>query len=182
MQRLTLFIPGIPKPKQSVRSRIVQSGGRPYTQHYQTKAVKDEERSIKMIIREQLPEGFTCHAGPVIVAELRFQFPPTASLPKKVRDKLAIGYDYPKTTKPDLTDNLQKGLFDAMEGLVFVNDSRIFEVFRCQKVYTNNPGIKILLMLLDESEVYDYVFNWVDKPPPVDRKKARRRKAPNLSS
>lgn len=149
MQRLTFFIPGIPKPKQSVRSRVVQSGGKTFAHHYQTKAVKDEERSIKMIIREQLPKGFVCHAGPVEVVQIVFAFPPLKSMRKAEKQKIESGGMVPKTTKPDLTDNLMKGLFDAMQGLVYTNDSLVFKVGSIRKVYANNPGTGLEIVLHD---------------------------------
>lgn len=153
MQRLTLFIPGIPKPKQSVRSRVIQSNGRSFAHHYQTKEVKDEERSIKMIIREQLPKGFVCHTGPVSVSYIVFQFPPLKSMKKSDMYNINNGGAIPKTTKPDLTDNLMKGLFDAMEGLVYTNDSLIYRIGSSCKVYHREPGTALVLELYAEKQV-----------------------------
>jgi Holliday junction resolvase RusA-like endonuclease len=147
MRRISLFIPGIPKPKQSVRSRIVQANGKTFAQHYQTKAIKDEERSIKMIIREQLPEDFICHNGPVTVESLDFRFPALKSMKKMDLKFLEDGGSLPKTTKPDLTDNLQKLLFDAMQGLVYANDSQIWHVQATKKIYHRTPGISLVLNL-----------------------------------
>jgi len=125
----------------------VQSGGRPYAQHYQTKAVKDEERSIKMIIREQLPEGFTCHTGPVSLGNVIFSFPPIKSLRRSEEIVIEQGGSIPKMTKPDLTDNLMKGLCDAMQGIVYANDSQIYQVLMTQKVYSKRPGISLEIIL-----------------------------------
>lgn len=149
MQILNLFIPGIPKPKQSARFRTVKAGKKTFVQSYQTKAVKEEERSIKMIIKEQLPEDFICHDGPIEVASLKFSFPPVSSLRSAEKKMIQNGLDIPKITKPDLTDNLAKGLFDAMEGIVYTNDSKIFHVRKSLKVMSNTPGIKIKLLLFD---------------------------------
>ena len=75
MQELIFFIPGIPKAKQSARFRIARTKfGNQYVKSYQSKSVKENERSIKMIIREQLPENFVCHTGPVIVKYIIFKF------------------------------------------------------------------------------------------------------------
>jgi len=49
-----------------------------------------------------------------------------------------------KTTKPDL-DNLEKMLWDAMEGIVFINDSLICEKHNVIKTYGDTPGYSIIL-------------------------------------
>ena len=151
MQTLNLFIPGIPKPKQSARFRSVKAGNKTFIKSYQTKAVMEEERSIKMIIKEQLPEDFICHDGPIEVESLKFSFPPTSSLRVAEKRMLKDGIDLPKTTKPDLTDNLAKGLFDAMEGIVYTNDSKIFAVNSSKKVMSLHPGIYLTLNLYDST-------------------------------
>ena len=43
------------------------------------------------------------------------------------------------TTKPDI-DNLVKGLFDALNGLLWVDDNRIVMI-NAKKIYADNPGI-----------------------------------------
>lgn len=147
MQKITLFIPGIPKPKQSARFRIAGNGKRQFVQSYQSKEVKDEERSIKMIVLEQLPDGFVCHDGPVSVELVVFQFPPLKSMRKAEEIIIKQGGSIPKTTKPDLTDNLMKGLFDALEGIVYANDSLIYRVRSSSKVYHREPGTGLEIIL-----------------------------------
>jgi len=39
-----------------------------------------------------------------------------------------------KTTKPDLVDNLMKGLFDAMKGVVFIDDALVCKT-ETEKIY-----------------------------------------------
>ena len=66
----------------------------------------------------------------------------SASIPRKRRifqktiDNNEIVY---KTTKPDLPDNLNKVLFDAMESIVFINDSQVCHVKEMMKIYGNQP-------------------------------------------
>jgi Holliday junction resolvase RusA-like endonuclease len=50
-----------------------------------------------------------------------------------------------KHTRPDLTDNLAKGLFDAMESVVFINDSLIVSLDDVKKYYGIQPRIEIEL-------------------------------------
>lgn len=140
MKSIRLFIPGIPQAKQSARFRIAGNQNKAFIQSYQSKKVKDEERSIKMIIKEQLPEDFICHSGPISVSWVKFQFPPMKSMRKSDLKLINEGKCIAKTTKPDLTDNLMKGLFDAMQGIVYANDSQIWWVGSTCKVYDREPG------------------------------------------
>ena len=150
MQTIKIFIPGIPKPKQSVRSRIVApKNGKPFVTHYQSQEVKKQERAIAAIVSEQLPENFICHDGPIEVVSLKFAFPITSSLRAAEKKMIAAGIDLPKITKPDLTDNLSKGLFDAMEGIVYTNDSKVFKVTNSTKVLSSRPGIYLRMHLYD---------------------------------
>ena len=50
-----------------------------------------------------------------------------------------------KTTKPDITDNLAKMLFDCLEGIVYINDSQICEMYDVKKIYGFQPGIYLTI-------------------------------------
>jgi len=50
------------------------------------------------------------------------------NLRKKEMSMLEAGEIIYKTTKPDLSDNLSKGLIDTMQGNVFLNDSQIWKL------------------------------------------------------
>ncbi len=143
---IKLTIPGIPQPKQSVRARISKSKlGKSFVQTYQSTEVKENERSIKMIIKEQLPPGFIPLSKGIRINRLNYIFPPISSLRKAEKYLIDRGGIVHKTTKPDLTDNLNKGLFDAMQGIVFLNDSQICEMNNVKKFYGPTPGIIIEL-------------------------------------
>lgn len=56
--------------------------------------------------------------------------------------KLAHAGDYiPHISKPDI-DNLEKGLYDAIRGIVFKDDSQIFKVREMAKYYSDRPRIE----------------------------------------
>jgi Holliday junction resolvase RusA-like endonuclease len=154
--KLTINIPGIPQPKQSIRARIINTkAGKSFIHTYQKKEVVENERSIKMIIMEQLPNGFMPIQGGIRVKKLHYIFPPVSSLKKAEINHINAGGFIPKTTKPDLTDNLNKGLFDAMQGIVFINDSQICSMNNLEKSYGQTPGIKLELETLDESSLFN---------------------------
>jgi len=144
---LDFHIPGVPVPKQSARHRAFIKDGKPMASTYQTKAVKEYESKVASIVGAALPSGFEIHDGPVHVLAVLFAFPAPKSISKKEKDMIASGGWMYKTTKPDVTDNLMKGLFDAMEGVVFTNDSRVCDVRDVRKVYRKKVGTWIRIEL-----------------------------------
>ena len=145
---LQLKILGIPKPKQSARFSSVRIGNKNIVRSYQKKEVKDNERNIQFDIKKQLPKGFVPYDCALQV-EVKFVFPPPSVFSKKKVAQLESGVKFYKTTKPDLTDNLMKALFDAMEGIIYVNDSRICKV-ESEKVYGLIPRIEVNISPIEE--------------------------------
>lgn len=144
---INLKILGIPQSKQSARFRIVKGkSGNNFVSSYQKKSVKDNERNIAFDVKSQLPLDFVPFSNPVAVKVL-FVFPPLSSWSKKKKQALEDGETIYKETKPDLTDNLMKGLFDAMNGIVFTDDSRICKV-ESQKIYGLVPRTEVTLIEL----------------------------------
>lgn len=133
---MRLIVLGIPFAKQSFSCN--RNGHK-----YQTRKVKLGEKSVKAQVEAQLPDRFVRFTGPVIVKELLFVFPPLKSFSKDLLLQMEFGTRVYKSTRPDLTDNLQKGLFDAMQGVVYLNDSQICHVERACKVYGSPPRIEI---------------------------------------
>jgi len=78
---------------------------------------------------------------PIIVEYLHYQFTYPKSFSKKKRVS-----ELPKTTKPDLLDNLNKAFIDALEGLVFEQDQNIVEVQSLKKFYGESDCITIKLV------------------------------------
>ena len=53
----------------------------------------------------------------------------------------------PKTTKPDLQDNLNKAFFDALEGIVFEQDQNIHHIGEMRKYYYEKDCIKLKISI-----------------------------------
>lgn len=125
---IKIIIPGTPVPKQSARFRITEKkGGKQFIQSYQTSDIKLQKQKIQYLLKSQLPKGFEPFDCPLHVeVEYLFELPKSATKAQKeiVEGDFILSTAW-KHTKPDLTDNLNKGLFDAMDGIVYVNDSRI---------------------------------------------------------
>jgi len=133
---------GIPKPKQSAKFRAVKGKGKTFVTSYQKKEVKDAERNMAFDAKSQLPKGFIPYDKPIGV-NILYVFPMLRSFSKKKKQAVENGEIIFKETKPDLTDNLNKGVFDALEGIVYVNDSRICEIGNARKIYGLKPRTEI---------------------------------------
>jgi len=131
---------GTPQPKQSARFRTVKAGDRTFVKSYQKKSVVENERNIAFDIKSKLPTGFKPYDGPLKVTML-FVFPPLTSWPKRMKNDFDTGATIYKATKPDL-DNISKPTLDAMQGVVFMNDSQIVEM-HCTKIFGPVPMIEI---------------------------------------
>jgi len=142
--KLELF--GEPFAKQSFRfAQMKSKTGKTFMVKYQPKKVKDGERNLRAQIIQQLPKSFIPFKESVIVETCHFKFCPPKSFSKKKQEAISLGAIVPKLTKPDLTDNLMKGLFDAMKGIVFSDDSIVWSVNGVRKFYSHRPGIDLVL-------------------------------------
>ena len=130
---------GEPKPKQSARFCKVGK----FMRAYQTADVKRNEGDIRLQIISQLPKGFEPFTGGVIIKKLHYVFPVPKGFSKSKLTAIQMGEIFYKTTKPDLTDNLSKGLFDAMQGIVFLNDSQVCSMDNVKKYYGIQPRVEI---------------------------------------
>jgi Holliday junction resolvase RusA-like endonuclease len=145
---IRLKILGVPQSKQSARFRIVKKkSGQQFVSSYQKKSVKDNERNIAYDVKFQLPVNYVPY-NEAIGVKVLFVFPPLKSWSKKKMAQLESGEKMYKEAKPDLTDNLMKGLFDAMNGIVFTDDSRVCKV-ESEKIFGFTPRTEVTLYSLN---------------------------------
>ena len=144
---IKLIIPGGPLAKQS--ARFYSRGGRMFS--YQPKAIVDNKAKIALYAKKQLPKGFKTIISPIRVVRLYFMFKPLSSHSKAVLGQIREWDECPmadmfvyKTTKPDI-DNLIKGTADALEGIVFKNDSQICQYLDVRKGYSYEPRTELWL-------------------------------------
>lgn len=136
---LSFKILGKPVPKQSFR--FTKQGRR-----YQNKEVKDMEQNIMMDIKSQLPADFVPFDEPLSM-HVRYIFPIPSSLRAAQKKAIEAGEKVYKQTRPDVTDNLTKGVADAMDGIVFVDDARVVRIY-AEKYYGKVPRTEILIQTL----------------------------------
>jgi len=76
-------------------------------------------------------------------------FEPPKNFGKKRIEKLKKGIKIYMDKRPDLIDNLNKILGDAMQGIVYTNDSRIAKA-SLEKIYSINPYTEIWVRKLPD--------------------------------
>jgi Holliday junction resolvase RusA-like endonuclease len=130
-----LNIPIKPMPHQSVR--VTRQG-----RTYQPKKVADYKQAVQEAVKEQLPDGFCCIKAdtPIHITRLHYVFAYTKNTPARKRNS---SYIYYKVTKPDLHDNLNKALFDALEGVVWERDQNVVAMDDVKKYYSATDQIII---------------------------------------
>lgn len=131
----SIFIPGQPKAVQSFR--FTRNGRK-----YQPKEVVEWKTYIKIMAMKELPDHFIRVDDRPLHVEYRFVYSPPKSMRKRDRAYMEQGIPVYKTTRPDLGDNLRKGLNDALTGVVWGDDSLIVSD-KGEKVYGDEPGIHI---------------------------------------
>jgi len=129
---MQLEFKGEPIPKG--RPKASFQGG--FTRVYTPAKTRMAESSIRAQAVQQLAPGFTPLTGPLL-AKIQFRLQRPKSLPKKI---------IYHTKKPD-ADNMLKLLMDALESVVFVNDSQ-FVGITMSKEY-GVPGISMEITQLE---------------------------------
>ncbi len=130
---LTLEFNLRPMPHQSVK--FGRNGIK-----YKPKKVLDYQKYIRTLASEQLPDDFNIipAGSPIVVNYIEYVYAYPKSLAKKRRLPRV-----PKTTMPDLHDNLNKAFFDALEGLIYEQDQNIVEIKNMVKYFGPEDKIKV---------------------------------------
>ena len=141
---LNLKFPGVPKAVQSVRFAKIGN----FMRKYQPKEVTDWKNWIKIQAHQQLPRDFRLITDGISL-RISFEYPAPKSWSQKKLAHLQGGAVIHKTTRPDLGDNLVKGLADALTGIVWQDDGLICEI-RSRKVYGLVPRITMGISTVSE--------------------------------
>lgn len=113
---------------------------------YQTKEIKNYEKALQWELKSQLKKPFKLIDNPIRVKVIAY-FKPIKSLKKIEKEAINLGSStIYKETKPDI-EQITKGLYDAMEGIVFTNDSRIVDS-RVIKQYGVSEKIEVFIKVL----------------------------------
>ncbi|MBU0847354.1 RusA family crossover junction endodeoxyribonuclease [Patescibacteria group bacterium] len=147
---MKFVILGEPFAKQGREHTVINGRVRSYTKS----SVVRKQDSVRSQIIQQLPEGFKPFSGAVEVISVTYVFGVLKRFSKKLLQHIENGGIVYKVTKPDLTDNLNKGLFDAMNEIVYLDDKQIVNVKRLRKLYGFQPRIEIAIRDISDSCIF----------------------------
>lgn len=124
MKTTVLIIPGVPVPKG--RPRVTRSG-----HAFTPKRTRDYESKVAMIAASE-------HEGAPFTGPLEVSVVAYLPKPKKPKEKLSV----PMIRSPNNgdVDNYSKAALDAIEGIVFENDSQIIQL-TASKQYHKTPQL-----------------------------------------
>jgi Holliday junction resolvase RusA-like endonuclease len=130
--KITLL--GVPMAKQS--ARFARRGN--FMAKYQPAELIHWIEDAKAQIREQMPKEWKPISDQIKIVSISFVYPPLKGWTKKKHKELMDGNRIYKDTKPDI-DNLLKNLWDACNGLVWIDDSQIVEINSVKKIFGDTP-------------------------------------------
>jgi Holliday junction resolvase RusA-like endonuclease len=128
-------IEGNPVPKGRPRFRRTKT----FITTYTPKKTLDFEDQVKKASQDSM--GNVEPLETPIAVYLYFRLPIPKSYSKKATEACLSGARHIK--RPDL-DNLAKSCLDGMNGVIYKDDSQITSL-HCTKVYSNVPGVNILI-------------------------------------
>ena len=136
---VTFAVDGDPVPKG--RPRFARRGQ--FVQTYTDAKTIDYETQVAMKARHAIGSTKPLESALTVFLYLRYTVP--ASYSKKRKEACLNGLEYPK--RIDI-DNVYKSITDAMNGIVYLDDSQIVEA-HIKKVYAEESGANIMVQECD---------------------------------
>jgi Holliday junction resolvase RusA-like endonuclease len=136
---VTFTVDGDPVPKG--RPRFARRGQ--FVQTYTDAKTIDYETHVAMRARHAIGATKPLEGALSVFLYLRYIVP--ASYSKKRKEACLRGVEYPK--RIDI-DNVYKSITDAMNGIVYLDDSQIVEA-HIKKVYAEESGANIMVQECD---------------------------------
>ena len=132
---VTFTVDGDPVPKG--RPRFARRGQ--FVQTYTDAKTIDYETHVAMKARQAIGASEPLEGALTVFLYLRYTIP--VSYSKKRKEACLAGLEFPK--KVDI-DNVYKSITDAMQGIVYDNDSQIVEA-HIKKVYAEDAGANVMV-------------------------------------
>lgn len=145
-------------PKQSARSMAipywdnVKNKCAAFIRVYQKVEIKKFEENVRMEALNQKPRAFPNFRGAIMVKSLQIRIKAPKSMSKRMLAQIDAGSKIYRTERPDITDNLMKGIFDALEGIYYKNDSQIVKLMDIEKIYAREDGFTLILKGMNNIE------------------------------
>lgn len=140
MRQIVFTIPGAPVAKG--RAKFARRGN--FVTTYTPKETVQYENLVRLAAKEAMGTGEPFDLPIALTVAIYLPIPQSWS--KKKQEKARLGL-VGATKKPD-ADNVLKALKDGMNGVVYVDDSRITDVV-LQKRYASAPRVDVIARTLD---------------------------------
>ncbi len=143
----SVFIPV--EPMGAVRTTKNMAGKTAAGQKY-----ADYKAQVGYLVRSRI-KGRIGRNVPISFPEITFFMPMPKSGKISVtnddgsRSKMTVNEFDPHVLTPDL-DNLMKGFWDALKGVLWTDDKQIFEVGKVKKIYSESPGIQFSIETVEK--------------------------------
>ena len=139
MSELSFFFPYTPYPYTRIR------GNRISGVFYTPEKYATYKKLLSYSAKTQMKENkYHLLLGAVELKKCIFYFFPPQSWSRK-KKQMALANEIKHTSKPDI-DNLVKGLFDSLNGIVFEDDKNIWKKQDVEKLYTDKrEGIELII-------------------------------------
>ena len=135
---ISIHVEAEPRAIQSVRF----SSRMGFVQTYQPKKNKDWKTAIKTAVYSQLPQGWKMFEHAPLCVCVMYVFSALKSFTRQDKEIIQRWDLILKDSRPDVNDNLNKGLYDALTGVLWDDDSRASWATSV-KVYGKDVGIYI---------------------------------------
>ena len=132
---VTYTVDGDPIPKG--RPRFARRGK--FVQTYTDAKTIEYETHVALKARQAIGASEPFNGALSVFLYLRYEVP--ASYSKKRKEACLAGLEYPK--RIDI-DNVYKSITDAMNGIVYLDDSQIVEA-HIKKVYAEDAGANVMV-------------------------------------
>ncbi len=121
-----------PQAQERPRVRVItkKDGSKPFAIVYDPERSKKFKKDLIAQIKTKLPKEI-------------LECPLILSCKVYIKRPKTVTREFPEV-KPDLSNYL-KGIEDAMNGLVYKDDSKIVGYAECMKLYRGHPGISVIL-------------------------------------
>ena len=139
--QIAFTIPGEPVAKG--RARAFVRAGR--VAHYTPAKTENYEARVAIFARQAMAGALPLAGAVSLSVVARFSIP--AAWSKKRKQAAAEGREH-VTKRPDL-DNVLKAIKDGMNGIAWLDDSQVVHLVDCRKVYSEQPGVDVIVAGLE---------------------------------
>lgn len=148
MNKLVFEIPGQPKAQARPRFGVVKSKstGKAHAVAFDPKESRDYKNWIKLCSTEAVKICGWKYTEKQLAVDIEAYFEIPKSKTNKFKQQAMEGTIRP-TIKPDL-DNIAKGVLDALNKLIFKDDSQVVEL-TIKKFYNDEPYTKVTIQELE---------------------------------